>query len=163
LLRPALEAAGFTVDHSAAGLYLWVTRGQDCWDTLGWLAQRGILAAPGAFYGPAGHRHVRVSLTATDERVAAAATRLPPERGARVSLSQTPSRSMDRQVEADGARRRGHRWGDPGRRHARRRAGATLHRGSAERDAARGRPRPAHRDDPRDAGRCGGCRPGLHR
>ena len=31
---------------------------------------------PGAFYGPAGQRHVRVALTATDERVAAAAQRL---------------------------------------------------------------------------------------
>ena len=41
-----------------------------------WLAERGILAAPGAFYGPAGGRHVRVALTATDERIAAAAARL---------------------------------------------------------------------------------------
>ena len=38
----------------------------------------GILVAPGHFYGPAGNRHVRVALTATDERVAAAATLLPP-------------------------------------------------------------------------------------
>lgn len=76
VLRPALEAVGFTIEHSAAGLYLWATRGQDCWDTVGWLAQRGILAAPGTFYGQAGHRHVRISLTATDERVAAAAARL---------------------------------------------------------------------------------------
>ena len=41
-----------------------------------WLAERGILVAAGAFYGPAGGRHVRVALTATDERVAAAADRL---------------------------------------------------------------------------------------
>ena len=40
------------------------------------LAELGILVAPGAFYGPAGERHVRVALTATDERVAAAAERL---------------------------------------------------------------------------------------
>ena len=33
-------------------------------------------AAPGLFYGPAGANHVRVALTATDERVAAAAARL---------------------------------------------------------------------------------------
>jgi len=32
--------------------------------------------APGSFYGPAGRRHVRVALTATDERVAAAVARL---------------------------------------------------------------------------------------
>ena len=45
-------------------------------DTVGWLAERGILVAPGDFYGPRGARHVRVALTATDERVASAAARL---------------------------------------------------------------------------------------
>ena len=76
LLRPALEKAGYTVEHSEAGLYLWVTRGRDCWAEVASLAERGILVAPGEFYGPAGARHVRVALTATDERVAAAADRL---------------------------------------------------------------------------------------
>jgi succinyldiaminopimelate transaminase len=76
LLRTAVLAAGFTVDDSAAGLYLWITRGQDCWSTLDWFAGLGVLVAPGAFYGPAGGRHVRLALTATDERVAAAVERL---------------------------------------------------------------------------------------
>ena len=76
-LRGALEKAGFTIEHSEAGLYLWATRGEDCWATVEWLASYGILAAPGAFYGPAGRSHVRVALTATDERVAAAVERLP--------------------------------------------------------------------------------------
>ncbi|QVI29664.1 succinyldiaminopimelate transaminase [Mycolicibacterium neoaurum] len=76
LLLPALLEAGFTVDHSEAGLYLWATREEPCRQTLAWLAQRGILVAPGEFYGPAGARHVRVALTATDERIAAAAQRL---------------------------------------------------------------------------------------
>lgn len=75
-LLPALLAAGFTVDHSEAGLYLWATRGEPGRDTLAWLAQRGILAAPGEFYGPRGHSHVRIALTATDERIAAAVARL---------------------------------------------------------------------------------------
>jgi succinyldiaminopimelate transaminase len=75
-LRTAFGSAGFTIDHSEAGLYLWVTRGEACRDTIGWLAQRGILAAPGEFYGPRGDRHVRVALTATDERTAAAVDRL---------------------------------------------------------------------------------------
>jgi succinyldiaminopimelate transaminase len=75
-LMAALTAAGFEVSHSSAGLYLWATRDEDCWSTVDWLAQRGILVAPGAFYGPTGERHVRVALTATDERVAAAAARL---------------------------------------------------------------------------------------
>ena len=39
---------------------------------MAWLAERGVLVAPGSFYGPTGARHVRVALTATDERVAAA-------------------------------------------------------------------------------------------
>ncbi len=77
LLRGALEAAGFRVDHSQAGLYLWVTRGEPCRETLAWLAGLGILVAPGDFYGASGAEHVRVALTATDERIAAAAARLP--------------------------------------------------------------------------------------
>ncbi|MCD4525604.1 succinyldiaminopimelate transaminase [Nocardioides sp. cx-173] len=74
-LRSALEGAGFRIDHSEAALYLWATR-EDCWETIAWLAERGILAAPGAFYGAAGAQHVRVAFTATDERVAAAVSRL---------------------------------------------------------------------------------------
>jgi succinyldiaminopimelate transaminase len=76
LLLGALRTAGFTVEDTGAGLYLWATREEGCWDTVGWLAGRGILAAPGEFYGAAGSRHVRIALTATDERVAAAAARL---------------------------------------------------------------------------------------
>ena len=75
-LREALESAGFRVDHSEASLYLWTTRDEDCWATVSWLAERGILVAPGDFYGPAGRRHVRVAFTATDERVDAALARL---------------------------------------------------------------------------------------
>jgi succinyldiaminopimelate transaminase len=72
----ALEAAGFTVDDNGAGLYLWATRDEVCWETVSWLADRGILVAPGEFYGRAGNRHVRLALTATDERIAAAVARL---------------------------------------------------------------------------------------
>jgi succinyldiaminopimelate transaminase len=76
-LRAALEQAGWTIDHSEAGLYLWATRpGLDCWDGVGTLAAAGILVAPGEFYGPAGKHHIRVALTATDERIDAAAGRL---------------------------------------------------------------------------------------
>lgn len=75
-LLPAIEAAGLRVEDSAAGLYLWATRDEDCWDTVADLARLGILVAPGAFYGEAAARHVRIALTATDERIAAAATRL---------------------------------------------------------------------------------------
>ncbi|RYE75444.1 MAG: aminotransferase class I/II-fold pyridoxal phosphate-dependent enzyme, partial [Myxococcales bacterium] len=75
-LRTALESAGFRIDHSEASLYLWATRDEDCWETVSWLADRGILVAPGAFYGTAGQRHVRVAFTATDERIEAAVARL---------------------------------------------------------------------------------------
>jgi aspartate/methionine/tyrosine aminotransferase len=76
VLRAALESAGFDISHSHAGLYLWSTRGEDCMTTIGWLAERGIVAAPGDFYGPAGARHVRVALTVTDDQAAAVAGRL---------------------------------------------------------------------------------------
>ncbi len=76
ILRPAVEAAGYRIDRSEAGLYLWATEGIDAWDSLARLADLGILAGPGHFYGAASTRHVRLSLTATDERIAAAASRL---------------------------------------------------------------------------------------
>jgi succinyldiaminopimelate transaminase len=85
VLREAFTVAGWTVDHSEAGLYLWLTH--PAWD--GWAAAEllaadcGILVTPGSVYGPAGERHVRVALTATDERVAAAAARLRAWSGAR--------------------------------------------------------------------------------
>lgn len=75
-LKPAIEAAGFTVDRSEAGLYLWVTEGRDAWDSMARLAELGILAGPGVFYGEHFPRHVRLSLTASDERIASAAARL---------------------------------------------------------------------------------------
>jgi succinyldiaminopimelate transaminase len=74
--RAALDAAGFRVDHSEAGLYLWATRGEPCWDTVRSLAERGVLVAPGEFYGAAGARHVRVALTASDAALAALPERL---------------------------------------------------------------------------------------
>jgi len=75
-LRGALEGAGFTIDDSEGALYLWATRGEACRETVAWLAERGILVAPGEFYGRAGSQHVRVAFTATDERIAAAVARL---------------------------------------------------------------------------------------
>lgn len=77
VLLPALVDAGFRIDHSEAGLYLWGTQGVDAWKSIDWLASLGILAGPGPFYGDFFPEHVRFSLTATDERIAAAAARLP--------------------------------------------------------------------------------------
>ena len=79
VLRGALELAGYAVDRSHAGLYLWVRPDaghQDSWATVADLASLGILVAPGAFYGRAGQGHVRVALTANDERIGEAVARL---------------------------------------------------------------------------------------
>ncbi|WP_157008569.1 succinyldiaminopimelate transaminase [Agromyces laixinhei] len=76
LLKPALEAAGFRIDRSEAGLYLWATEGRAAWESIGRLADLGIVAGPGIFYGPHHPEHVRLSLTATDERISAASERL---------------------------------------------------------------------------------------
>lgn len=75
-LRPALEAAGFRIDGSEAGLYLWASEGRDAWESMGRLADLGILAGPGPFYGADSAQHVRLALTAATERVAEAARRL---------------------------------------------------------------------------------------
>jgi succinyldiaminopimelate transaminase len=80
-LKAAFEAAGFTIDHSQGSLYLWARRHTEagdeaCRDTVAWLADRGILVAPGEFYGPKGARHVRIAFTASDERIAQVASRL---------------------------------------------------------------------------------------
>ena len=75
-LAPALESAGGTIHGSQAGLYLWTTFDEDSMATVDRLADLGVLVAPGMFYGEGGARFVRVALTATDERIAAAAQRL---------------------------------------------------------------------------------------
>ncbi|MEO8518610.1 MAG: succinyldiaminopimelate transaminase [Dermatophilaceae bacterium] len=98
LLMSGLTGAGYRIDLSDAGLYLWATRdsaerldqggvgvdhqanrdpddGAD-WSLVAEMADLGILVAPGSFYGPAGARHVRIALTATDERIHEAVQRL---------------------------------------------------------------------------------------
>lgn len=77
VVAEALRGAGFRIDASQAGLYLWATREEPAWTTVGWLAGHGVLVAPGDFYGPRGSRHVRVALTASDERIKRLAERIP--------------------------------------------------------------------------------------
>lgn len=76
ILLAAVTEAGWRVDDSQAGLYLWATRGQDAWASVEHFAALGILVAPGAFYGPGGRAHVRIALTASDARIEAAAHRI---------------------------------------------------------------------------------------
>lgn len=90
-LLEALGGLGLVNDpDSKAGLYLWVRRalpgedaaaafargGGNSWDLVKEFSELGILVAPGDFYGKAAHGAVRIALTATDERIAAAARRI---------------------------------------------------------------------------------------
>ena len=76
IITSALKSAGFTISHSEAGLYVWATRNENCWETVRWFAERGVIVAPGEFYGSAAANYVRVALTATDERISALPARL---------------------------------------------------------------------------------------
>ena len=76
LLRKAIESAGFEVSYSEAGLYLWATKHEECWQSVGWAAERGVLVTPGIFYGEKGSRHVRIALTASDADIDKAIARL---------------------------------------------------------------------------------------
>jgi succinyldiaminopimelate transaminase len=75
-LIPALEAAGLSIDDSEGGLYVWATRGADSWATVAEFAELGILVVPGSFYGESPPRHVRIALTATDDAIGRAVSRL---------------------------------------------------------------------------------------
>ena len=81
-LIPALSAAGFTIESSEAGLYIWATRNENCWDSVSWLAELGIIATPGVFYGELGASHIRIAMTATDAQISQAAARIMKKVGA---------------------------------------------------------------------------------
>lgn len=76
VLLGALRSYGFELSDSEAGLYLWATLGEDCWETVAKMADLGILVVPGSFYGNHSLDHVRFSLTATDSDIQRAASRL---------------------------------------------------------------------------------------
>ncbi len=76
VLLPALEAAGYRIEGSDAGLYLWATRDADAWESVAEFAELGIVVGPGHFYGGHSPRHVRLALTASDSHIEKAATRI---------------------------------------------------------------------------------------
>jgi aspartate/methionine/tyrosine aminotransferase len=76
ILKSALEKIGFKIEHSQAGLYIWCTKDEDCWQTVDWFAGHGVLVTPGSFYGESGSKFVRIALTATDEKIKQAAERI---------------------------------------------------------------------------------------
>ena len=81
-LTPALQSAGFSIENSEAGLYIWATRNENCWDSVSWLAELGVIATPGIFYGDLGASHIRIAMTATDAQIAEAAARISSKVGA---------------------------------------------------------------------------------
>lgn len=80
ILRAALESAGFHIEHSDAGLYIWCTRNEEDLASITWLSDRGILAAPGRFYGEASKNYIRIAMTATDAQIKDAAQRIASEK-----------------------------------------------------------------------------------
>ena len=98
VLRAAVEAAGLRVDHSVAGLYLWATADEPAgrpwvgWPSWASWSHRAPSTAPG------GGSHVRIALTATDERIDAAAARLQQAPCA----TETASRSAEAACAAPG-------------------------------------------------------------
>ena len=66
-LITALSKAGFTIEHSQAGLYIWCSKNEDCYKTVDWFANLGVLVTPGSFYGS--KKFIRIALTATDESI----------------------------------------------------------------------------------------------
>ena len=76
VLLAAVRSYGFELSDSEAGLYLWATLNEDCWITVEKMAQLGIVVVPGSFYGEFATQHVRFSLTASDQDISRAASRL---------------------------------------------------------------------------------------
>lgn len=66
-LITALTKAGFTIEYSQAGLYIWCSKNEDCYKTVDWFANLGVLVTPGSFYGS--EKFIRIALTATDESI----------------------------------------------------------------------------------------------
>lgn len=66
-LITALSKAGFTIEHSQAGLYIWCSKNEDCYKTVDWFANLGVLVTPGSFYGS--EKFIRIALTTTDESI----------------------------------------------------------------------------------------------
>jgi len=75
-LITALTKAGFTIEYSQAGLYIWCSKNEDCYKTVDWFANLGVLVTPGSFYGSAGSKFVRIALTATDTQITEVAQRI---------------------------------------------------------------------------------------
>lgn len=75
-LISAFSEIGFTIEHSQAGLYIWCSKNEDCFKTVEWFANLGILVTPGSFYGS--DKFIRVALTTSDENIDEVVKRINP-------------------------------------------------------------------------------------
>ena len=74
IVLPAFERAGFRLAGSTATFYLWFDVGDSSEEVAQRLLERGIVVAPGSFFGEPGEGYVRVALVPTQaecERAAA--------------------------------------------------------------------------------------------
>ncbi len=62
---PAFEAAGLRLAGSRASFYLWFDVGESSEQFARRWLERGIVVAPGSFFGPAGEGYIRVALVPT--------------------------------------------------------------------------------------------------
>jgi acetylornithine aminotransferase len=62
VMIPALEARGWEIVASEATMYLWVVAPPDAVDRL---VDRGVIVAPGEFFGPSGAGYIRFALVPT--------------------------------------------------------------------------------------------------
>jgi aspartate/methionine/tyrosine aminotransferase len=78
VLLPALEAAGFRSAGGPGTFFLWLATpdGEDDEACAVRLLERGLVCAPGSFFGSGGAGYVRFALVPTPERCAEAAERL---------------------------------------------------------------------------------------
>ena len=81
VLLPALQALGLREAGGDATFFLWLSLPDGVTSSEAFamaLLEKGIVVAPGAYFGPEGEGFVRVALVPTVERCAEAATRLSP-------------------------------------------------------------------------------------
>ena len=79
LLVEGCNALGMRAQKTTAGLYVWaaVPKGYSSRDFTNWLFDTtGVLLTPGTNFGDAGEGYVRISMTAPEERIATALTRM---------------------------------------------------------------------------------------
>lgn len=75
MLVEALRSHGYDAAMPQGALYVWVkAKSGDCWADMAALAELGVIASPGEFYGAP--EYLRFSATATDESIADACARL---------------------------------------------------------------------------------------